>query len=229
MTEQNKQRNPLVAVLISAIIVAIIVVWAMVKPKSTEPINQGLLSRQDYNQPVGEPASTTPLTEGINESLRADSGLRPGLRGIIDTAKTWGPSFELWFGRPAPDFALTDLTGKQHKLSDYRGKNVIVIFWASWCGPCRMEIPHLIELRNTIGEDKLAMLAISNEDPALLEKFIAQQKINYTVFSNKETLPTPFNLVNSIPCSFFIDPQGRIKLATIGMLSLNEIKAIIQA
>jgi peroxiredoxin len=225
MAEQSKQRNPLVAVLISAIVVAIIVVWAMVKPKSNEPINQGQFNLQDYNQPVGEPALTTPPTEG----LRADSGLRPGLRGVINAAKTWGPAFELWFGRPAPGFALTDLTGRQHRLSEYRGRNVIIVFWATWCGPCRMEIPHLIELRNTIGEDKLAILAISNEDPILLAKFIAQHKINYTVFSNKESLPTPFNLVNAIPCSFFIDPQGRIKLATVGMLSLDDIKAILQA
>jgi peroxiredoxin len=229
MAEQSKQRNPLVAVLISAIVVAIIVVWAMVKPKSNEPINQGQFNLQDYNQPVGKPTSTTPLTEGIDTSLRADSGLRPGLRGIINAAKTWGPAFELWFGRPAPGFALTDLTGRQHRLSEYRGKNVIIVFWATWCGPCRMEIPHLIELRNTIGEDKLAILAISNEDPVLLGQFIAQHKINYTVFSNKESLPTPFNLVNAVPCSFFIDPQGRIKLATVGMLSLDEIKAILQA
>ncbi len=222
MAEQNKQKNPLVAVLISAIIVAIIVVWALVKPKSVEPTDEGQINPQDYDQTVGEGLAANPLT-GVG------GGLRPGLIEVIKAAKTWGPAFEVWFGRPAPDVTLTDITGKQHKLSDYRGKNVMIIFWATWCGPCRMEIPSLVELRNTFGADQLAMLAISNEDVTVLDTFIAQQKINYTVFSNKEALPAPFSLVNSVPCSFFIDPQGRIKLATVGMLSLNEIRSILQA
>jgi peroxiredoxin len=93
-----------------------------------------------------------------------------------------------------------------------------------------MEIPDLIELRKTVSEDKLAMLAISNEHPASVKKFVADQKINYTVLlSNPRTMPGPFNTVNAIPCSFFIDAKGKIKLATVGMLSLDEIKAILRA
>jgi thiol-disulfide isomerase/thioredoxin len=231
MAEQNKQKSPLVAILISAIIIAIIVVWAVVKPKSAEPINQGQVNQQD--QPSDD--TTTPLTGNAGESSTAETGLKPSLRGVIDEAKTWGPAFEPWLGRPAPDFGLTDLAGKQHKLSDYRGKNVMLIFWASWCSPCRMEIPHLIELRKTIGQDKLAMLAISLIGPRntteIVKSFLEQNKeINYTVCpAGPGDMPAPYNMVNSIPCSFFIDPQGRIKLATIGLLSLKDMKAILQA
>ena len=92
-----------------------------------------------------------------------------------------------------------------------------------------METPHLIALRNIIGEDKLAILAISSESPALVKQFVAQKKINYTVFSFSGILPTPFNLVRAIPCSFFIDTEGKVKLATEGLLSLGETKAILQA
>jgi len=105
-----------------------------------------------------------------------------------------------------------------------------VDLFSNRCSPCRMEIPDLIELRKTVGEDKLAMLAISNEKPDLVKGFVAKQKINYTVLlSNPRTMPGPFNAVNAIPCSFFIDAKGKIKLATVGMLSLDEIKAILQA
>ncbi len=225
MAEQNKQKSPLVAILISVIIIAIIVVWAMVKPKPAEPTNEGQVNQQDSGQPVSDDTATTPLTGNTG----ADTGLKPSLKGVIEEAKTWGPAFESWIGKSAPDFSLTDLTGKQHRLSNYRGKNVMIIFWATWCTPCVREIPDLIELRNQVSQDKLAMLAISNESPSLLEKFVAQQKINYTVFSNQETMPTPFNLVNFIPCSFFIDPQGRIKLATAGLLSPKDMNAILQA
>ena len=232
MVEQNKQKSPLVAILISAIIIAIIVVWAVVKPKSAEPTNQGQVNQQD--QPVSDDTAT-PLPGNTGESSKIETGLKPSLRGVIEEAKTWGPAFEPWLGRPAPDFSLTDLTGKQHKLSDYRGKDVMLIFWASWCSPCRMEIPHLIELRKTIGQDKLAMLAISLIGPhnttEIVKSFLGQNKeINYTVCpAGPGDMPAPYNMVNSIPCSFFVDPQGRIKLATIGLLSLKDMKAILQA
>jgi peroxiredoxin len=91
-----------------------------------------------------------------------------------------------------------------------------------------MQISGLIELRKTISREKLAMLAISNENLALVKRFVAQQKINYTVLTDPGTMPGPFNTVNAIPCSFFIDAKGKIKLATVGMLSLDEIKAILR-
>jgi peroxiredoxin len=151
------------------------------------------------------------------------------LQDIIEAARTWRASFQSWYGQPAPDFALTDLAGKEHKLSDFKGRNVLIVFWATWCGPCRIEIPHLIELRNTVSEGELAMLAISNEDPDLVRNFVAQAKINYTVLIDRGGLPAPYNAVNAIPSGFFIDRQGRIKLATTGLVSLEEIKAILNA
>jgi thiol-disulfide isomerase/thioredoxin len=239
MTEQNKQKNPLVAILISVIVVAIIVVWALVKPKSAEPINQERANLPDYNQPLSDRPASGSVTGQITESSGAKTepfrGLRPALIEVINAAKTWGPGFESWLGKAAPDFTLTDLNGKQHILSAYRGKDVMLVFWASWCGPCRMEIPHLIELRKTISPDKLEILAISFIDPRntteIVKSFLEQNnEINYTVLSvNSNDMPAPYNMVNTIPCSFFIDPQGKIKLATIGLLSLKDMMAILQA
>lgn len=124
---------------------------------------------------------------------------------------------------------MIDIIGKEHKLSDYRGKNIIIILWATWCLPCLREIPHLIELRETISEDKLAMLAVSDERPQRVKNFVPKAKINYTVLLNQGALPGPYNTIKAIPSSFFIDPQGKIKLATMGLISLDEIKAILQA
>lgn len=92
-----------------------------------------------------------------------------------------------------------------------------------------MEIPGLIELWKTVSQDKLAMLAISNEELDLVKKFVAEAKINYTVLTDPGTMPGPYNTINSIPCSFFINPEGKIKLATSGLISFGEIKAILQA
>ena len=154
---------------------------------------------------------------------------KPKLSDVINAARTWGPAFTPWHGKAAPDFTLTDITGKKHKLSDYRGKDVLIVFWATWCRPCHMEIPHLIELRKTASENDLAMLAISNEKPELVKSFVAQAQMNYTVLTDPGTLPSPYNTVNAIPSSFFIDRQGKIKLGTSGLISLEEIKAILQA
>jgi peroxiredoxin len=151
------------------------------------------------------------------------------LSDIIKAAKNWGPSYMPWYGQEAPDFTLTDTNGKAHKLSDYRGRNVLLVFWATWCPPCLMEIPHLIELRKTAGEDYLVMLAISNEEPGLVKRFVAKAKINYTILIDQGTLPGPYNTITAIPSSFFIDPEGNIKLATAGLLSLKEIRAILEA
>jgi len=158
------------------------------------------------------------------------------LKDVIRYRRYWDIAFTSWYGQVAPDFTLTDIAGKQHRLSDYRGKNVMLIFWATWCGPCIREIPDLVELRKTIGEDKLTMLAISYVSTVppntteIVKGFVKRQNINYTVLSvDRSDVSRPYNQVNSIPCSFFIDPEGKIKLATLGILSLDTIKAILQA
>ena len=165
-----------------------------------------------------------------------NSAAKLSLNDVIRSRMYWDTAFTYWYGRKAPDFNLTDITGRQHRLSDYRGKNVMLIFWAAWCRPCIMEMPHLIELRKTTGEDKLAMLAISYitkvplNTTEMVRSMVEQQKINYTVFSvHIGELSKPYSEITGIPCSFFIDPEGKIKLATLGVLSLDTIKAILQA
>ena len=106
---------------------------------------------------------------------------------------------------------------------------MLLIFWATWCGPCLIEIPHLITLRKSTSEGELAMLAISREPAALVKRFAAANKLNYTVLIDQGKMPLPYAQVNSIPSSFFIEPDGKIKLATAGLIPLDDIKAILQA
>jgi len=167
--------------------------------------------------------------EAAESSTNITTRSEKTLNDIIRAARTWEPAYISWHGKHAPDFTSSDINGKQHKLSDYRGKNVMIIFWATWCRPCLTEIPHLIELRKTISENELAMLAITNERPETVKIFVAKNSMNYTVLLNRGTLPKPFSNVNAIPSSFFIDPDSRIKLATVGLIPLNDIKAILQA
>ncbi|UCF16332.1 MAG: redoxin domain-containing protein [Phycisphaerales bacterium] len=152
------------------------------------------------------------------------------LEDVIKTRQTWDVAFEEWFGRAAPDFKLKDIEGVEHKLSDYKGRDVLVVFWATWCPACNVEIPHLIKLRKEFKREELVILAISSETVEHLKHFAAAKGINYSVVPlGENVLPEPFSNVRSIPTNFFIDKNGNVKLAALGLVSLEDSRAILTA
>lgn len=151
------------------------------------------------------------------------------MEDIVNSRKTWEVVFESWTGKSAPDFTVDGTDGQVHKLSDYHGRNLLVVFWATWCPACNAEIPHLIDLRKMYGEEELAILALSNESLDVLKNFAAKKDINYTIVTPGENLPAPFSNVTSIPTTFFINPDGKIKLAALGLVPLKEARAIVEA
>jgi peroxiredoxin len=169
-------------------------------------------------------------TEAATDSTIAAVKSKNTLDDIIKSAQSWGVVFKPWFGKTIPELTVTDINGQKHSLSSYRGKDVMVVFWATWCPPCKVEVPNLIELRKQIGEDELAIIAISNEDPGTLKAFVNDKGINYSVASIAGTmLPSPFSDVSSIPTTFYIDRNGRIKLVAVGLVELDDTKAILEA
>jgi peroxiredoxin len=210
------------------------VLWASNKAPTSPPQSRNLPVFDHVHIPAEPPEvkSPAPVTANSTPPVITEKSGSIKIKDIINSKERrgWSPVLKSWYGKPAPDFVLPDINGKKHKLSDYRGKDVIVLFWATWCVPCLEEIPHLVALRNIYSEEKLAILAISNENPTLLKKFIAGTKINYTILaSTRSTLPSPFRLVLGIPTSFFVDKEGKIKIVTQGSLYLGETKLILQA
>ena len=127
---------------------------------------------------------------------------------------------------------LTDIGGEVHKLSQYKGKDVLVLFWATWCPPCNMEVPGLIKLRKTNAADKLQILAISSEQAGMetVRKFVYKKGINYDVIWTRHSdLPIPFVYATDLPTAFFIDKQGNFKLITSGLMDEQSVQAIIDA
>ena len=221
MSEQKKQPIVLLIILAAVILFA----GALLAP---EIFKKRPNNTESAKVDVPKTSEAAPKSADVNNKPAVAVKMR--LEDIILRARTWGPVYESWSGRYAPDFTLSDITGRQHKLSDYRGKNVVIVFWATWCGPCKIEIPNLIALRNTVSTDNLAILAISSgEQTEKVVNFASANKMNYTVLLDNGNLPSPFDKINSIPSSFFVRPDGKIKLATSGLMSLGEIKAIIQA
>ncbi|HBG28512.1 MAG: hypothetical protein A2Y10_07185 [Planctomycetes bacterium GWF2_41_51] len=115
-----------------------------------------------------------------------------------------------WLGKPSPDFNVTDLNGNTIKLSDLKGKRVILDFWATWCPPCKKEIPSFIKLRNEIDPNNLVIIGISSEPEETLKIFVEENEINYQIAS-ADDLPEPYDRITSIPTTFFIDSNGIIQ------------------
>lgn len=209
---------------ITALFLAFVAVIGVLHGCKKDEGEQAGAPSQDGN--VAPVAARTGPIEAATDLFREP---RASLQNIIKAAQTWYPAFETWHGRPAPGFTLADIEGNTHQLSNCRGKNVVVVFFATWCGPCKLEVPHLKELRGAFPKDKLVILGISNEKPDIVKAFVNEHGINYTVLLNPGELPAPFGEVTSIPSSFFIDPEGNIKLAVVGMVPTSDAKAIVQA
>ncbi|MBU3911305.1 MAG: TlpA family protein disulfide reductase [Candidatus Omnitrophica bacterium] len=119
---------------------------------------------------------------------------------------------------PAPDFALMDIFGKEQRLSDFRGKVIILSFWATWCPPCRKGIPNFIELYNEYKDDGLEIIGITLDWNAARQAppFAIENGINYTILIGKQEVSDLYGGVVSIPTTFIIDRDGGLKKRYIG-------------
>jgi cytochrome c biogenesis protein CcmG/thiol:disulfide interchange protein DsbE len=123
--------------------------------------------------------------------------------------------------RAAPEFRLQDLDGTEVQLADFRGKVVMVNFWATWCGPCRAEIPDFIELQRELGPRGLQIVGVSLDDKgaAVVRPFAAQQRINYVMLVNGHSAAGAYGGVSGIPTTFLVDRDGRIVTSRVGLAS----------
>jgi len=118
----------------------------------------------------------------------------------------------------APDFTLQNIEGEEITLSDLKGKIVFINFWATWCGPCRQEIPAFVELQEEYGTEDLAILGISVDqgDLSVVPKFAEGYNINYEIlYANVEVVRT-YGGISSIPTTFIVDRDGYLRDRMVG-------------
>jgi len=112
-------------------------------------------------------------------------------------------------GDVAPDFEMTDLGGDTVKLSALDGRVRLLDFWATWCPPCREEIPMLNELHRQYGEAGLSILALSDEDAAIIQEFASETRMAYTNLVDASTVAERYGVLG-LPTAFLVDREGKI-------------------
>jgi peroxiredoxin len=143
-------------------------------------------------------------------------------------------------GKKAPDFTLRDTTGKKVTLSSYKGKAVIVDFWATWCAPCKIEIPWLEKLHDQYASQGLEILGVSEDDldyddqaKLLKEKqeiadAASKLRVNYPILIDDSNVSKPYGGVDALPTTYFVDRDGKVVAATVGLADRDEIEADIR-
>jgi thiol-disulfide isomerase/thioredoxin len=134
-------------------------------------------------------------------------------------------------GKLAPGFSLVDLTGKKVSLKDYKGKPVMVNFWATWCGPCKLEMPWLEQFHQQYGPQGLVILGIASDDVPknLVESTAKKLGVTYPILLTDHKVEDPYGGVESLPESFYVGRDGKILIETAGMQDGQGGKDMIEA
>jgi thiol-disulfide isomerase/thioredoxin len=134
-------------------------------------------------------------------------------------------------GKPAPDFELATLDGKKMKLSELKGKAVLLNFWATWCGPCKIEMPWFVELQNQYGPQGLTIVGVAMDDSPndKIAEFAKEMGVNYPILRGKEAVGDAYGGVLGLPTTFFIGRDGKIVDQAAGLVSRKVIEDNIKA
>jgi thiol-disulfide isomerase/thioredoxin len=124
----------------------------------------------------------------------------------------------------APAWHLTDLDGHVLSSADFKGKVVVLDFWAVWCAPCKTEIPGYVDLQKKYGADGLVIIGVvyDKEEPARVKQFVDQYQVSYRIALGNDEIENAFGGMDSIPTTFLIDRDGIIRDRKVGTLSTAE-------
>jgi peroxiredoxin len=161
--------------------------------------------------------SLTPETannQSVQQDVAADEGL-PDLRG-----------------KRAPEFSLHTTDGKKVSLSDYKGKAVLINFWATWCAPCKIEMPYLVTLRNQYAPQGFEILGVNADEPGTprtkVAKFGQEQGLSYPLLLGDDAMERKYGGIEFLPTSFFVGRDGKVIAETAGLVSKDEVESSIK-
>lgn len=129
-------------------------------------------------------------------------------------------------GGLAPDFTLQSLDGKTVRLSDFHGKPVVLNFWATWCGPCKIEMPWFVDFQKQYAGAGVQFLGVAMDDASTkdIAEFAQSMKVNYPILIGKESVGDAYGGVQFLPETFYIDRSGKIVDKAFGLKGRGEIE-----
>ncbi|MBV8072113.1 MAG: TlpA family protein disulfide reductase [Acidobacteriaceae bacterium] len=133
--------------------------------------------------------------------------------------------------KPAPNFTLRDENGAAVSLADYKGKVVLLNFWATWCGPCQIEIPWFEQFEQQYKSQGFAVLGVSMDDDGwqAVKPFVVTHKVNYRILLGNDSIGQLYGGLDALPTSFIIDREGRLAYTHVGLAGKNEYLSEIQS
>ncbi|GGG96457.1 TlpA family protein disulfide reductase [Silvibacterium dinghuense] len=211
------KRNAIVLVVV--ILALVVMVWAgVVNYRHRKAEEAKLREMQGMLVKLGPPSAPSPASQ----------------------AEANDPANHPLVGQVAPAFVLKDITGKKVSLADYKGKAVVIDFWATWCAPCKVEIPWLTKFHDQYAPQGLEILGVSEDDldaenKAGLEK---QEKdvadgagklgINYPVLLDEKNVAKPYGGIEALPTTFFVGRDGKVVASAVGLTDRDELEADIK-
>ncbi|HKD78773.1 MAG TPA: TlpA disulfide reductase family protein [Candidatus Angelobacter sp.] len=172
--------------------------------------------------PAHSQNTAKPNTNSQNQTdSKPQESPAPSLPPMAETPKT---------GSMAPDFTLTDMKGKRVQLSSFKGKAVVVDFWATWCEPCKIEMPWLVDLQKKYGPQGLQVLgvAMDDADDQAIQEFARKMGVNYPVLRGTEAVADLYGGLDGLPATFFLDRSGKISDKAMGLESQSVIEDSIK-
>lgn len=135
--------------------------------------------------------------------------------------------FKPWPGGPPPALELKDLEGRAHRLADHRGRVILVNFWATWCGPCRDEMPSIQRLKEKLAGRPFVVLAVNLDEPeSRIRKFLSGMKVDFTVLLDPGKQAAKAWNARVLPASYVIAPDGRIRFSVVGEIDWSHDRVV---
>jgi thiol-disulfide isomerase/thioredoxin len=155
------------------------------------------------------------------------SNLRVALLCFVAASPSGAADLAPWTGGPAPALELRALDGQGHRLADYPGKVVLVNFWATWCAPCREEMPSMQQLKETLAGRPFVILAVNLDEPeARIRRFLSELKVDFVVLLDPgKTAARAWN-ARILPASYVIAPDGGIRYSLVGDLDWGHERVV---